>query len=274
MKIYHYTSLDNLALILKNKTIRLNRLDRMDDPCECNFFSYGMHCSPYTYVSCWTESDEESIPLWNMYAKGGNGVRIGIEQDCIDWEKCDPSYFIPQEQVELPPEDEKSSSLSMEILPFSIYGEVGLGNCFHRMKYNDRNKIDKEIIIGGNSSKIMKQLTGDNFYKYIALYKDAVWAFQKEARFRLFGVPRISEHEIMPYAEFEQIVKNKTYNPINYIDLDLKESVFETMDITLGPNSTLSTFIIVEAITKIYAPKAIISGSILNSKTWEFHSIH
>lgn len=34
MKIYHYTSLENLALILKHKTIRFNRLDRMEDPCE------------------------------------------------------------------------------------------------------------------------------------------------------------------------------------------------------------------------------------------------
>ena len=29
--LYHYTSVDSLALILKNKTIRLNPLDKMDD---------------------------------------------------------------------------------------------------------------------------------------------------------------------------------------------------------------------------------------------------
>jgi len=29
--LYHYTSLETLALILKNRTIRFNSLDKMDD---------------------------------------------------------------------------------------------------------------------------------------------------------------------------------------------------------------------------------------------------
>ena len=31
MKIYHYTNIEALALILKNQTIRFNRLDKVDD---------------------------------------------------------------------------------------------------------------------------------------------------------------------------------------------------------------------------------------------------
>ncbi len=31
MDIHHYTNIENLALILKNKTIRFNRLDKVDD---------------------------------------------------------------------------------------------------------------------------------------------------------------------------------------------------------------------------------------------------
>lgn len=31
MKLYHYTTIDTLALILKNRTIRFNRLDKVDD---------------------------------------------------------------------------------------------------------------------------------------------------------------------------------------------------------------------------------------------------
>lgn len=30
-KLYHYTNLESLALILKHKTIRLNPLSKMDD---------------------------------------------------------------------------------------------------------------------------------------------------------------------------------------------------------------------------------------------------
>ena len=31
MRIYHYTNIETLALILKNRTIRFNRLDHVDD---------------------------------------------------------------------------------------------------------------------------------------------------------------------------------------------------------------------------------------------------
>ncbi len=34
MEIHHYTSIENLALILKNKTIRFTRLDKVDDSEE------------------------------------------------------------------------------------------------------------------------------------------------------------------------------------------------------------------------------------------------
>lgn len=39
MEIHHYTSIENLALILKNKTIRFTRLDKVDDSEEA-----GLSC--------------------------------------------------------------------------------------------------------------------------------------------------------------------------------------------------------------------------------------
>ncbi len=58
--IYHYTNIDVLALMLKNRTLRFNRLDHVDDPEESNFISNGVNLGPYTFVSCWTEAKEES----------------------------------------------------------------------------------------------------------------------------------------------------------------------------------------------------------------------
>ena len=37
--IHHYTDIDTLALILANRTIRFNRLDRVDDTTEAKAFS-------------------------------------------------------------------------------------------------------------------------------------------------------------------------------------------------------------------------------------------
>ena len=40
--IYHYTNIEILALILKNRTLRFNRLDKVDDPEESIFISNGI----------------------------------------------------------------------------------------------------------------------------------------------------------------------------------------------------------------------------------------
>ena len=58
--IHHYTNIDVLALILKNRTLRFNRLDQVDDPEESNFVSNGVNIGLYAFVSCWTEAKEES----------------------------------------------------------------------------------------------------------------------------------------------------------------------------------------------------------------------
>ena len=82
MKIYHYTTIDNLALILKNRTIRFNRLDNgLDDLQEGSISSNGVKLGNYGFVSCWTENKEENIPLWKLYTDNGVGVRIALEKD-------------------------------------------------------------------------------------------------------------------------------------------------------------------------------------------------
>lgn len=35
MAIYHYTTIETLALIIKSKSIRFNRTDKVDDSDEC-----------------------------------------------------------------------------------------------------------------------------------------------------------------------------------------------------------------------------------------------
>lgn len=80
MRIHHYTTIDTLALILKNKTIRFNRLDKVDD-LEENITANGVKIGQYSFVSCWTEDESESIPLWKLYTGSGIGVRISLEHE-------------------------------------------------------------------------------------------------------------------------------------------------------------------------------------------------
>ena len=91
--IHHYTDIDVLALILKNRTLRFTRLDQMDDPEECNFVSNGVNLGQYTFVSCWTEVKEESIPMWKMYIKDKWGIRISLEKEGLFRTYTDHEYI-------------------------------------------------------------------------------------------------------------------------------------------------------------------------------------
>ena len=47
MKIHHYTSFETLELILKNRTIRFNRSDNVDDPNEIELEINGFPFAKY-----------------------------------------------------------------------------------------------------------------------------------------------------------------------------------------------------------------------------------
>lgn len=66
-RLYHYTSLSSLALILRNRTLRLMPLTGMDDPQE-NQTADVANLGRLFFASCWTDEAKESIPMWNMYA--------------------------------------------------------------------------------------------------------------------------------------------------------------------------------------------------------------
>ncbi len=77
---HHYTNINSLALILKSKRLRFNRLDSVDDVSESHKFG-KFPLAKYLFVSCGTDSDEESIPLWHMYSKGNEGVIISLPKN-------------------------------------------------------------------------------------------------------------------------------------------------------------------------------------------------
>ena len=73
--LYRYTSIENLALILKRREIRLARLDKVDDLLESRSID-AINYGQYVFVTCWTDLAEESVPFWHMYTPNLRGVRI------------------------------------------------------------------------------------------------------------------------------------------------------------------------------------------------------
>ena len=75
--LYHYTNVSSLAMILKNRSIRFSPLPLLDDKEE-QMHNDPKNYSKYVFVSSWTDTDVESIPMWKMYTLPMEGVRIKL----------------------------------------------------------------------------------------------------------------------------------------------------------------------------------------------------
>ena len=267
MRIYHYTTIDALALILKNKTLLFNRLDCVDDMEEGAVESEGVRLGQYTFVSCWTESAEESIPLWKMYAGNSMGVRIGLEKDMFKkffyinplWggQQFYGSIFQP-----LPP----SAFERKDCFVFPIFSLEGPSDFFYRrIQYVDnvfeKTKNAVRITPKGDGTAETHIALGE-----IGRYKHQRWAFQEETRFAL---------HIFPFNPFFEDINNVGSVAINaYLQnkplgfkkyyMHLNEEVLSNIEITLSPNATESQHIIVDALAAQYAKSATIRSSNLN----------
>lgn len=85
-QLYHYTSLDSLKKIFSNKSLRFNRIDRVNDRMEHNLFGED-ELSHLVFVSCFSTEETESIPMWHLYGKNNNSLRLMIELETPDFIK-------------------------------------------------------------------------------------------------------------------------------------------------------------------------------------------
>lgn len=264
MEIHHYTSIENLALILRNKTIRFTRLDKVDDREEAELSSSGIPLSYYTFVSCWTHEAEESIPLWKMYAgKEMKGVRITLDSDLFyKYPVNSGSYYgidiISREgEMSILPID-KCITRDYVIVPSFNDSEM----FFKRIEYVDDPRASMQdtanIKEGGNNTR---ELILD--LKKIGLYKRKCWSFQQECRFVLNIIPNKSGN-IDPCTLANSCIQNlydKIEPVISFYDLHIDPKSFLNMVITLSPTCTEAERIIIEALVNRFAPNASIASS-------------
>lgn len=265
MRIYHYTNIESLALILKNKTIRFNRLDKVDDLEEGNAESLGIKFCKYVFVSCWTETSEESIPLWKMYGGDEGGIRISLEQEMFK------EYLITNLNLgnlqsqgaimsKIPPQDMVNPNFFF--IPILDYKN----DLFYRhVKYvDDIHVFTKDAIQITNIQGSRGDMHMD--MKPFGYYKNKRWEFQDEVRFVLYSLP------INPLLEganpeissivMQSLLGNKSL-PFHYYDMGLKDEVLNNLEITLSPSAKESQKLIVQALIDKYASNATLKESVL-----------
>lgn len=257
MKLYHYTSIETLALILKHKQILFNRLDNgVDDIEETCLSSSAFAISNRFFVSCWTKNPNENLALWKLYTKNGTGVRIGLPDNMFDNNPPLPNQFC----VQIPKiYDERkcgilSKALDNRISNLRLFQVTYVDNVIDYIKRgigdydNRRRSLNLEIL---------------------SATKNKIWEFQDEMRFVINGMP-FSKHDKTNKAK----IIDKTSEMIDVngkslksICIDLTPQAFNDISITLGPCCSEAHRLLVEAIVeKANLPLDIIKESIMHGK--------
>lgn len=264
--LYHYTNVGVLALILKNRTIRFNSLDRMDDRQEektADLENVGQFC----YVSAWTEDEEESIPMWNMYASLDYGVRIRL--------KCNPFklYNIDSECIIKDSGTDYEARAMKTIIPFSEMkkGKFIVLNCdenspdfLQKVKYTSKDERLLPRLKGYNNETMVARI------RQLGRYKNRSWSFQKEWRYVIYAIPHLwdtPETEFKSFDDFcKEMILGHGKQPVDYFELKIDDEAFREMEVTLSPCIKNGYRIIAHDLVEKYNPDAKINESILHEQ--------
>ena len=255
MRIYHYTSIDTLALIIKNQNIRFNRLDFVDD-CEESLYGSGptnIKLGQYTFVSCWTKESKENLSLWKMYTNN-KGVRIGLDEDMFITYKVNDHF---QSFFNNPMGIIGNAMVSSYTNEAKLYDVVYIHDLEEQMK----NMVEK---VSETGAWIKTDKMG--------LYKREEWSFQKECRFKI-NVNPINPKFIdkkKNKSEFEKLCSFMdalgpslaTNTPVNFyhIDIPLREHKLDCIEVMMGPMTTEGEKIIVEHLLAKFSHSTVVDS--------------
>ncbi len=237
-KLYHYTSINNLALILKSKSIRFGRLDQVNDPTEG--MAEDFHSlSPYIFISCWTENNEENLALWNMYTPNMKGVRIEIETPIFE------SHNIDSNKNLLFSENEYLNESKGYII-------LGGQNEPYKIEYTNDNSLLKPLIrndIGLHLASLAK-------------YKRTIWKIEQEYRYRqdILPVDKTVKSDYFP-DRYEHLIEKQIPPPINGYFVKIKNESFGGMKILCSPKLQNGDREIIDALVKTFNVNATIQES-------------
>lgn len=257
--LYHYASLDTLALILHNRTIRFSRLDKVDDPQEQRSAD-SQNLGKMKLVSCWTSSDEESIPMWREYAGAECGVRIQMKsypfkQYSVSTEslsKLSPDAVLDAfggsfDGLHLPLEDFWHRSYHFKEMARSV-------EMLHKVQYtNDKSLLFPEVIRSCGNGWIEADLSA------LGIHKATAWSYQNEWRYVLTAVPvgiaSIIKGDTEAVKKAAEVILDRCDPEIpSFYDLVISDEAFSSMKIVASPKMTPGNRVILDALVQKYAP--------------------
>lgn len=251
MRIYHYTTIKTLALILKNKTLRFNNAKHVDDLVEAITDDYGS-MQDYVFISCWSKNLKESIPLWKIYGENGHGIRLESDTKYINFEGTEtPLNGIYKVVTNVKKQQDNHYFINVWQHKESI-------NPYFITNYSDEKRIFKKEI----STKPQKSWEYQIDSTFNTKHKE--WSFEDEVRFILLGCC-LEENEAKDNWQlvFNKITSKKTFSA-DFVDLDLTDKFFENLKVTLGPLQSTAEKLLVESLISKYNPRIELRNSELS----------
>lgn len=271
-RIYHYTSIESLALILSSQKIRFTRLDKVDDIREAQSHS-GIEFGKYIFISCWTLQSEESIPQWHMYSRGMEGVRIELPIYPFNLTRLTP----PPHWINIDSQGELFSPLSLQEMYGDTYWVVplflGKNQFAGPVVYTDDIESKYKESISVTTVEPGKQSVSIHQPLKLTRLKRSEWTFQKEFRFSLFIAPSLrlppegpgSDGYPEAIADFLPHALLTGIDPgIQHFDLQMSSDIFQKLTVRTGPLCSPGSKIIVESLLSTYAPNALLETSALS----------
>lgn len=264
--LYHYTDIQSLASILKNRTIRFTPLNKMDDLQE-NMAADLPNAGQFVYISSWTEDEEENIPMWNMYASLEEGIRIKLPVNpfgkikTLGEEIADFSVFNVNKNDF---SKDIQTAVSMEVMFRNSFvtPQMLSGAQLVKVEYTNNQNLLCPNIVFNDGERISLQFSA------LGKYKNNYWSFQKEWRYIMhfypFNINQSPEKSIQDVEKLMASILNGVANqPFDYYDLPISDDAFDKMEIVLSPKISSGNRIIVEDLVGKYCPLVLIKESAL-----------
>lgn len=182
--LYHYTSINTLALILSTKKIKFNSLPFVDDMEEENIRDEAK-LAKYCFISAWTNKKSESIAMWEMYSNGMNGVRIGLPSNLFNDYKLSAKSLI--EHFSPSAENSKATYPEEGLIPSPVDEYE-----YFNEKNNYLGSLDGADLIAMKYTNCIDMLRPQLFQKRgndlelhnkMGVCKKSIWKFQSEWRY-------------------------------------------------------------------------------------------
>jgi hypothetical protein len=258
--LFHYTTVESLALILKSGKIRFTRLDRVDDVGEAQAIA-GIEFGKYVLVSCWTQEPEESLPQWHMYGAGMGGVRIQVPRRVFS----EVAYVVPKGYPGIELNDALISPIFFEqgvasnclVTPLLFVDDLG-----GPVEYVDdvRAAITAHLSSGADASG--EPVTTISKMGRVVRYKSKTWGFQNEFRFVLAALPTNGPPSV-GLRNAVSAMREGIDHGLHHFDVPLDVQALEKLVVRAGPLCTPGTTACIEALLSRWAPAARLETSAL-----------